>query len=200
MFEPVTILFTILVYMGLMFFIAVWAERRVARGNDPSSNALVYTLSLTTYTTAWTYYGGTGEAAHSGAGFMARYVGPMLISMTFWILLRKMIRIKNQFKITSLADFIAGRYGRSRVIGAFVSLGSTLAMIPYLALQIRSILVSFQILAPPQMASSSPSSFPSSPETLATLLTGTNVNIQFPLIVLLIVFTIIFGLRRHDPS
>lgn len=196
MFEPATILFTILVYMGLMFLIAVWAERRVGRGNDPSSNALVYTLSLTTYITTWTYYGSTGEAARSGAGFMVRYIGPMLMAMAFWIVLRKMIRIKNQFKITSLADFIAGRYGRSQAIGALVSIGSALAMIPYLALQIRSILVSFQILAPTQVTS--PSSGGSEP--LAALFASTDANIQVPLMILLIVFTIVFGLRRHDPS
>ena len=112
------VLFSIIIlYLAALFFIAYVAEK-----NSKSkwvNNSVVYTLSLAVYCTAWTYYGSIGIAANSGISFLPIYLGPV-IAAPFWIiLLKKIIRISKQHKISSIADFISLRYGNHRFLGAF---------------------------------------------------------------------------------
>jgi Na+/proline symporter len=92
------------------------------RGRSIISNPYIYTLSIAVYCTAWTFYGSVGRAAETGVGFMPIYLGPTLMAALWWFLLRKMIRIAKVYRITSIADFLASRYGKSSLIGGLVTI------------------------------------------------------------------------------
>lgn len=133
------------VYLGLLFFIAHWAEKK---GNTKwTNNPYVYTLSLAVYCSAWTYYGSIGVAANSGLNYLPIYVGPVIIIPAWIIILRKIIRISKVNKISSIADFISLRYGNSRFLGALVTLISIFGILPYIALQLKAIAETFHIVS-----------------------------------------------------
>lgn len=132
------------VYLGLLFLIAHWAEKK---GNSKwTNNPYVYTLSLAVYCSAWTYYGSIGVAANSGLNYLPIYVGPIIIIPAWIIILRKIIRISKVNKISSIADFISLRYGNSRFLGALVTLISIFGILPYIALQLKAISETFHIV------------------------------------------------------
>src|SRR4051794_6205460 len=106
------IVFTAFAYLGLLFAIAFYADKRADGGRPVINNAYVYSLSLAVYATAWTFYGSVGRAASDGIGFLPIYIGPTLMIALWWIVMRKIIRISKQNRLTSLADFIASRYGK----------------------------------------------------------------------------------------
>ena len=97
------------VYLGILFFAAYWGENKAPR--KWVSNPYIYTLSIAVYCSAWTYYGSIGNAATSGISFLPIYLGPMIVAPLWIIILRKVIRISKQHKISSVADFISLRYG-----------------------------------------------------------------------------------------
>ncbi|PVV09320.1 MAG: sodium:solute symporter, partial [gamma proteobacterium symbiont of Ctena orbiculata] len=100
-------------YLGLLFAIAYWADRRADQKRSVISNATIYALSLAVYCTAWTFYGSVGRAAATGIGFLPIYIGPTLIAALWGTLLLKIVRVSKSQRITSIADFIASRYGKS---------------------------------------------------------------------------------------
>src|ERR671910_2199382 len=108
-------------YIGILFAIAFWGDKRAEAGRSVISNAWIYSLSLGVYATAWTFYGSVGRAASDGVGFLPIYIGPTLMIALWWLVMRKIIRISRQNRITSLADFIASRYGKSALIGGVVT-------------------------------------------------------------------------------
>ena len=108
-------------YLLLLFAVATYGDRRAAQGRSVIGNAWVYTLSLAVYCTAWTYYGSVGRAASGGVWFLPIYLGPTLAMILAWMLLRKMVRIAKRQRITSIADFIAARYGKSTALGGLVT-------------------------------------------------------------------------------
>lgn len=130
-------------YLALLFGVAYAAERRSAARKSLVSNPYVYALSLTVYCTAWTYYGSVGRAAHHGLDFVAIYLGPTLLAPAWWLVLRKIIRVCRQQRLTSIADFISARYGKSAALGALVTAVCVLGIVPYIALQIKAIAASF---------------------------------------------------------
>ncbi|MEM6864446.1 MAG: sodium:proline symporter, partial [Bacteroidota bacterium] len=135
----------IVAYLAFLFFLAYWAERK-HRGRLVN-NPYIYVLSLAVYCTAWTYYGSVGVASKSGISFLAIYLGPV-IAMPLWIvLMRKIIRISKQHKISSIADFISMRYGNNRPLGALVTLTCLLAIIPYISLQLKAVSETFAIVS-----------------------------------------------------
>ena len=140
------ILFVSFAYMGLLFAIAYMGDRRADAGASIISNPYIYSLSLAVYCTAWTYYGSVGLAARNGPDFLPIYLGPTLMSALGWVVLRKIIRISRIHRITSIADFIASRYGKSTVLGGVVTLIAVVGVIPYISLQLKAISVSFLIL------------------------------------------------------
>ncbi len=140
------ILFVSFAYMGLLFAIAYAGDRRADAGASIISNPYIYSLSLAVYCTAWTYYGSVGLAARNGPDFLPIYLGPTLMSALGWVVLRKIIRISRVHRITSIADFIASRYGKSTVLGGVVTLIAVVGVIPYISLQLKAISVSFLIL------------------------------------------------------
>ncbi|HCN11456.1 MAG TPA: sodium:proline symporter, partial [Chryseobacterium sp.] len=127
----------IILYLGLLFFIAFWAEKK--RSNFWTNNPYIYALSLAVYCTAWTYYGSIGVAANSGLEYMAVYIGPVIIIPAWIYINTKIVRIARVNKIASIADFISLRYGNGRSLGALVALVCILAIIPYIGLQIKAI-------------------------------------------------------------
>ena len=107
------ILLCSIAYLGVLFAIAAYGDRRASAGRSIIANPYIYALSMAVYATTWTYYGSVGRAAASGVGFLPIYIGPTLVAALWWLVLRKMIRISKANRITSIADFISSRYGKS---------------------------------------------------------------------------------------
>jgi Na+/proline symporter/nitrogen-specific signal transduction histidine kinase len=133
-------------YLGLLFAIAHWGDRRADAGRSIIAHPAIYALSMAVYATSWTFYGSVGRAAASGPGFLPIYLGPTLVAALGWVLLRKMIRISKAQHITSIADFIAARYGKSALLAGLVTLIAVVGIIPYIALQLKAVSASFEIL------------------------------------------------------
>ncbi|HNJ83769.1 MAG TPA: histidine kinase, partial [Piscinibacter sp.] len=133
-------------YLLLLFAVAHWADRRAREGRSVIGNAWVYTLSMGVYCTAWTYFGSIGRAAGSGLWFLPIYLGPTLALLLAGSVLRKMIRIARRYRITSIADFIASRYGKSRALAALVTLIALVGILPYVALQLKAIASGLAVL------------------------------------------------------
>ncbi len=163
-------------YVGLLFGIALWAERRGIRWPG-----LVYTLSLGVYCTSWTFYGSVGRASHSGVDFLPVYLGPTLVFCLGGWLLARMIRVSKASGITSIADFISTRYGKSARLAGLVTLVMLAGSVPYIALQLQAVAESLTLLLP-----------------LAPGL-GTG-EVRLATAVLLAVFAILFGARHTDLS
>ncbi len=144
-----TVLLVSLFYFTLLFLVAYYADRRKQAGQSLLTNSRIYTLSLAVYCTSWTFYGSVGRAATSGLEFLPIYLGPTLIAFTWWFLLRKMVRISKQQNITSIADFISSRYDRSAILGALITCFAVFGITPYIALQLKAISQTLDILSTP---------------------------------------------------
>ena len=134
-------------YLGILFAIAYYGDRRARAGRSIIANPFIYSLSLAVYCTTWTFYGSVGRAASNGIGFLPVYLGPTLMVALWWYVMRKIIRISKAHRITSIADFVASRYGKSQTLGGLVTVIAVLGVIPYIALQLKAISGSFTILA-----------------------------------------------------
>jgi Na+/proline symporter/nitrogen-specific signal transduction histidine kinase len=135
-----------LAYLLALFAVAWWADGRAARGRSVIANAWVYALSMGVYCTAWTYFGSVGRAAAGGVWFLPIYLGPTLAMVLAWPVLRKMIRIARSYRITSIADFIASRYGKSRALAGLVTLVAVVGVVPYVALQLKAVGAGYALL------------------------------------------------------
>ena len=133
-------------YLGLLFAIAQYADGRADAGRPMIAGPYIYSLSLAGYATAWTFYGSVGRAASDGIGFLPIYIGPTLMIALWWVVLRKMLRISKQNRITSLADFVASRYGKSALLGGLVTVIAVIGILPYISLQLKAVSNSFTIL------------------------------------------------------
>ncbi|HET6718926.1 MAG TPA: sodium:solute symporter, partial [Rhodocyclaceae bacterium] len=180
---------TALVYLGLLFAVAAYADRRADQGRSVINNATVYALSLAVYCTTWTYYGSVGRAASSGIGFLPIYLGPTLAAALWWFVLRKMIRISKANRITSIADFVSSRYGKSHLLGALVTLIAVVGVVPYIALQLKAVSSSLSVLV-------GESTLP-----LAERLPGSVFGDHtFYITLVLAAFIILFGTRHLDAA
>jgi Na+/proline symporter/signal transduction histidine kinase len=146
MLQPWAILAVSFAYLGVLFAIAWVGDRRAAAGGSIIANPYIYSLSLAVYCTTWTFYGSVGRAASSGVGFLPVYLGPTLMVALWWYVWRKVIRISKTYRITSIADFVASRYGKSQALGGLVTVIAVLGIIPYISLQLKAISNSFTIL------------------------------------------------------
>src|SRR5438477_10741770 len=126
-------------YLGVLFAIAYYADVRSDAGCSISASPYVYSLSLAVYATAWTFYGSVGRAASDGVGFLPIYIGPTLMIALWWLVLRKILRISKQNRITSLADFVASRYGKSALVGGLVTVISVIGSLPYISLELKEV-------------------------------------------------------------
>src|SRR5919197_762046 len=107
---------------------------------------VIILTSFAVYATAWTFYGSVGRAASDGVGFLPIYIGPTLMIALWWVVMRKILRISKQNRITSLADFVASRYGKSALIGGLVTVIAVIGILPYISLQLKAISSSYSIL------------------------------------------------------
>lgn len=174
-------LIVMVLYLLLLFGIAQYADSQKRSGRSIVANPYVYALSLCVYVSAWTFYGSIGRAATTGLEFLPIYLGPVLAMTLGWIVVRKMIRVSKEFRITSISDFISLRYGRSYAIGALVAALSLLMVTPYVALQLIAISTSLEILSGPH------------------IFLGIPVESKLVVALLLGAFAVIFGARHLDP-
>ena len=119
-------------YLAVLFAVAYFGDRRAEQG-AASSTPYVYTLSIAVYCTAWTFYGSVGRAAAGGIGFLPIYLGRRSWP-AWWFVLRRMLRITKAYGITSIADFIASRFGKSALLGGLVTLIAVIGIMPYISL------------------------------------------------------------------
>ncbi|MGE8067354.1 PAS domain-containing hybrid sensor histidine kinase/response regulator [Pseudomonas sp. NPDC089569] len=134
-----------LAYMAIMFAIAFYGDRRSAP-LPPRMRAWVYSLSLAVYCTSWTFFGAVGQAAEQLWSFLPIYLGPILLLVGAPWVLQKMVMISKQENITSIADFIAARYGKSQSLAVVVALICLVGVLPYIALQLKGIVLGVNLL------------------------------------------------------
>lgn len=134
-------------YLGLLFAVAFIGDRSPAYWRSGLREPAVYALSLAVYCTSWTFYGGVGRAASHGLDFTLIYVGPILVITLGFPMMKKITRVAREQNITSIADFIAARYGKSRVVAAVATLIALVGVLPYIALQLQAVSLSFGALA-----------------------------------------------------
>jgi Na+/proline symporter/signal transduction histidine kinase/CheY-like chemotaxis protein len=133
-------------YVAFLFAVAYHGDRLAKRRGRPRAKPVIYALSLAVYCTSWTFYGSVGLAARTGYDFLPIYIGPILMFAVGWPLLARIIRISKTHNITSIADFIAARYGKSQVLAAAVTIIAVIGALPYIALQLKAVSTSFVAL------------------------------------------------------
>ena len=171
-------------YIGFLFFVASHGDR-LSPTQRGRASALIYPLSLAIYCTSWTFFGSVGFATRTSVDFLAIYVGPILMIGFCTPLLRRVIQLAKSQNITSIADFIAARYGKSQAVAATVALIAIIGSVPYIALQLKA------------MASS-----------LETILSEDKVFSSIPIIgdialivtLAMAVFAVLFGTRQTDAT
>jgi Na+/proline symporter/nitrogen-specific signal transduction histidine kinase len=177
-----------LVYVAILFAVAFAGDRRARR--DPTgwlSSPLVYTLSISIYCTSWTFFGAVGSAAANGMEFLTIYLGPTFVFAGWWVFLRKLVTVGRVHNITSVADLISARFGKNPTLGAIVTLMALVATAPYIALQLKALTASFQVIT-----------FPAGAIVAAGANLAPDYVVAFWLAAGLCVFSIVFGVRNID--
>ena len=169
-------------YLGLLFAVARFGDARADAGKSIIS-ANVYALSLAVYCTSWTFYGSVGRATSGGLSFLTIYLGPTLM-LLFVSVIVKMIRISKAQRITSIADFIASRYGKSQLLAGMVTIIAVIGVVPYIALQLKAMAASVDVLLEPSGRS------------------GVWLGLDSTLLIaaILALFAILFGTRHLDAT
>jgi Na+/proline symporter/nitrogen-specific signal transduction histidine kinase len=172
-----------ILYIGALFAIAYLGDR-AGKNQQLTGRPYVYALTLGVYCTSWTFFGSVGSAAQKGFDFIAVYLGP-IIAFTFAIpLLRRIILLTKAQNITSIADFIAARYGKNPAVAAIVTLVAVAGVLPYIALQLKAVSQAISVLLGPSTSHS------------ATLAQAPD----FVIALILAAFTILFGARDSDAT
>lgn len=171
------------VYVAILFAIARFGDARADSGRSIISGN-VYALSLAVYCTSWTFFGSVGRATSGGLSFLTIYLGPTLVMFLGLGVIVKMIRIAKAQRITSIADFIAARYGKSQLLAGLVSVIAVIGIIPYISLQLKAIAASLDVLF-------------DQPGNAVSLW---GVDSTFLVAVVLALFTILFGTRHLDAT
>ncbi len=186
MLSPNLVLGVALGFVALLFAVAFAGDRQ-ARNGHPGwlQSPLVYTLSISVYCTSWTFYGAVGSAARSGLEFATIYLGPTLVFVGWWLLLRKLVHLGQLHGITSIADMVSSRYGKSAPIAALVTLLAVIGATPYIALQLKAVTTSFAVISAAQPLAGPPAA-------------GPDFRMGFWIAVGLAVFSILFGTRNID--
>ncbi len=173
------------VYICLLFAIAYFGDRWASKGKKTFLNSpFIYTLAISVYCTSWTFYGAVGSAARNGFEFLAIYLGPTLVFVGWWFILRKLVRIGQKNRITSIADLLSSRFGKSNRLGILVTLIAVIGTTPYIALQLKAITDSIKVI-----------SISSSSGALADFGDG---SLALGIAAVMALFTILFGTRNVD--
>lgn len=151
MLSPVLVIGASFSYLLLLFAVASFGDWRGRQGRSIIANPWTYALSLAVYCTAWTYFGSVGRAASGGVWFLPIYLGPTLAMTLGWLVLRKMVRIAKTYRITSIADFIGCRYGKSPLLAGLVTLIAVVGIVPYIALQLKAVSAGYGLLTASSM-------------------------------------------------
>ncbi len=184
------VLVTALLYVVLLFVLAFFSDRRARRGRDRLLRSpLVYTLSISVYCTSWTFYGAVGSAARNGLEFATIYLGPTLVFVGWWFLLRKLVRIGHEHRITSIADLISSRFGKSTTLAVLVTSIAVMGTTPYIALQLKAVTTSFQVVS--NVTHTALLGYP---------IEAGDTTIGFWVAAAMAVFTIAFGTRNLDAN
>jgi Na+/proline symporter/nitrogen-specific signal transduction histidine kinase len=176
-----------LAYLGILFVVARFGDRRRTTGYSVITPT-VYALAIAVYCTSWTYYGSVGRATTGGFSFLTIYLGPTIM-LLFAPVMIKMLRISKALRLTSIADFIAARYGKSQVLAAIVTIIAVIGIIPYIALQLKAISFSLNVFFPGQSIETLSNTF-----SLFSYLPDSTALIA----VIMAVSTIWFGARHLD--
>ncbi len=141
-----TLLAIVLGYLIFLFLVATAGETFAHRLSHPRIRTVTYVLAASVYCSAWTFYGSVGLAANRGLEFLTIYLGPACVALLWPVLLRKLVRVSKEQRITSISDFISSRYGKSANLGTLVAVLVVAGMIPYIALQLRAVSASFTMI------------------------------------------------------
>ncbi len=133
-------------YVLLLFAIASYGDRKARFTTSGNGRPLIYALSISVYCTSWTFFGSVGTATRSGLEFLTIYIGPILVFALGYPLLRRIIRLAKSERITSVADFIGARYGKSQPVAAVVAIIAVVGIVPYIALQLKAVSLSVTTL------------------------------------------------------
>lgn len=174
------ILTLVAAYMAVLFAIAWRSERRGPSTPGRRFGPWAYALSLAIYCTSWTYYGAVGTAARNGWEYLPIYLGPMVGVVVLFPIWRRITAAARRENIGSIADFISSRYGKSQTLGALVACVAIVGSVPYIALQLKSLSMAWQLL------------------TAGTVVAGSEQLTVSVIAVVLAGFTILFGARRPD--
>ena len=118
-----------LAYVGLLFLVAWLGDRRPLYPRQPRLRPLVYSLALAVYCSSWTFYGAVGSAARDGVGYLPIYLGPVLLFAFGFGLLQRLVQVTRERNITSIADFIGARFGKSHGLAALVAAIAVIAVV-----------------------------------------------------------------------
>ena len=174
-------------YLLLLFAVAYFGDWRASQGRSVIANPWTYALSMAVYCTAWTYFGSVGRAASGGIWFLPIYLGPTLAMVLGWMVLRKMIRIAKAYRITSIADFIGSRYGKSPALAGWVTVIAVVGIVPYIALQLKAVSAGYALLTTvPGAAELAPAHW--------------SQDSTFYMALALAGFTMVFGARHLDST
>jgi len=183
MFRPLTLILVLCLYVSVLFVIALWGERGSPLARRLTRSPLVYSLALAVYCTSWTFYGSVGSAATAGPLFLTIYLGPTLAVILWPKVLRKLVRIKNAHSVTSIADLISARYGKSHLLAAMATLLAMVGILPYIALQLKAVTGTFTQLTPPAAGAS-----------------WMVRNVGSIVVALMTIFSVVIGARRLDAT
>ena len=178
-----SLILTALAYMGLLFWVAWVGDRKRIARDHRNIQAIIYSLSLAVYCTSWTFYGAVGSAATTGWGYLPIYLGPALMMLFGFEILRRIATASHHQRITSIADYIAYRYGRSHSIAVLVTIAAVVGSVPYIALQLKGITTGFDVVT---RSAGVEQSLPA--------------NLSLYIALALALFAILFGTRNMDAS
>ncbi|MFZ2103631.1 MAG: PAS-domain containing protein, partial [Oricola sp.] len=174
-------------YLALLFAVAAYGDRRSRGGPSNVPRPNIYALSLAVYCTSWTFFGSVGIAAQSGFQFFTIYLGPILVFTLGYRLIERMVRLSKAEKITSIADFLASRYGKNAWVAALAAVIAVVGTVPYIALQLKAISDSVTLMV-------------SHYDVFGTDQSTFHVDISLIVAILLSVFAILFGTRHADAT
>lgn len=176
-FTPPTLLILALMYIGLLFVVAWAADRR--RQLSQVSRSLIYALSLAVYCSSWTFYGAVGSATSVPWSYLPIFLGPTFLFVLGWPLVKRLLDAGARHQVTSIADYMGARYGKRPLLAMLVTFVATAAVLPYIALQLKAVVQTWQILARGQYVDS-------------------GADTSFIVAAILALFTVLFGTRRID--
>ncbi len=174
-------------YVTLLFVIASLGDRWAASIGGSRLRPYIYALSLAIYCTSWTFFGSVGLATERGLEFLAIYIGPVLVFVFGFPLLRRIVKLAKAEKITSIADFLGARYGKSFAVASIATLIATVGAIPYIALQLKAISGSVSLMI---------EHYTGAPPSFDPFLS----DISLAVALLLALFAVLFGTRHADAT